>query len=357
MTKAEITTLRPEREPDYAALLQRAPQALFYHGLRYRAFLQELLHDARDHYLLAYEHGRLTAAFPAFLKHGPLGVVVNSLPFYGSHGSIVAAPEASAPALRALLQAFDDLCARHAAICSTIVANPLAADPGLFDGYPADYVDLRIGQFTPLPRAASAAQAEQALLEMLHPKTRNSVRKGARAGFATGHTGDAATLRALHALHQENIRRIGGLPKPWRVFAAIGRHFAYDRDYRVYVAREADGRLVSALLVFYFKAMVEYFTPATLESHRPFQPLSHLIFVAMRDAVVERGATCWNWGGTWPSQQGVYLFKSRWGTRDLPYHYYIREYPAKGRLRGIGREQLVPGYPFFYTIPFAPAGG
>jgi hypothetical protein len=74
-----------------------------------------------------------------------------------------------------------------------------------------------------------------------------------------------------------------------------------------------------------------------------------LIFEAMQDAVSE-GFHVWNWGGTWHSQESLYRFKSRWGTRDCPYYYYIRVYDEE--ILSMTEEQLLEGFPYFYVVPF-----
>jgi hypothetical protein len=350
--KTEVHRLASSSEGDYEELLMQAPQAMLYHSLKYRDFLRSILRDATDCYLLAYNGGRLVSAMPSFCMDGPLGVVINSLPFFGSHGSIIARRDAPIAAIQALFDAFNDLCREKAAICSTIVTNPFESNSILFSQYPVDYVDERIGQITPLPPRDPEADLDARLMALLHQKTRNMVRKGAKSGFDVGHECSPETLKALHSLHDENIRCIGGIPKAWNVFQAIMQVFSYDRDYRVYVARNHDGQIVSGLLVFYFKDTVEYFIPATLAAYRSYQPLSFLIYSAMKDAILERQARYWNWGGTWLSQNGVYAFKSKWGTQDFPYRYYIKEYLTHGRMAICSRAELLNGYPYFYTIPF-----
>ncbi len=349
----EIRKLTPESEADYSDLLAEAPAAMFNHSLRYRTFLKAILENAEDHYLLVYEAGELTAALPAFIKHGPLGAVVNSLPFYGSHGGIIAKQSAWEGVKRALLDGFTNLCEKHQAICSTLIESPLATDSQLYVSYPTDYSDERIGQITELPSPGLAAEVEEILLGLYHQKTRNMVRKGMKSGFNVGHDGSELTFKALHVLHDENMKGIGGMAKPWSVFAAINEVFEYDKDYRIYTASNDSDEIVSALLVFYFKGMIEYFAPATLEAYRSQQPLSLLIFTAMRDAVLTRGSTLWNWGGTWLSQDGVYQFKSRWGTTDFPYRYHIMAYRGKSWFSGTSKEDLLNGYPYFFTVPFA----
>ena len=79
--------------------------------------------------------------------------------------------------------------------------------------------------------------------------------------------------------------------------------------------------------------------------------MSLLIYEAMQEAA-RRGCRYWNWGGTWLTQDGVYFFKSRWGTEDRPYYYYISEHEGAESLRNLTKEEIIENYPYFYVLPF-----
>ena len=109
------------------------------------------------------------------------------------------------------------------------------------------------------------------------------------------------------------------------------------------------GEPVAALLLFFYNRIVEYYTPVVRKEYRNSQALSATIFRAMCDASNQR-YSWWNWGGTWLSQDGVYRFKSRWGTKDLPYRYFTSVHnPAV--LKSTPAE-LRAWYPLF-TVPFS----
>lgn len=344
----------PDMDSQYEQLLQVAPVAMFNHSLRYRDFLKEILPDSEDHYLCAFQDGQMVAVLPAFVHQGPYGAVVNSLPFYGSHGGFVYREPFLANALDAILDELDNLCRNRNAFSCTLIESPRETNKQHYLSFNANMFDERIGQMTPLPLLSNSSEVEHSLLSLYHQKTRNMVRKGLKGGFQVTHDGSLQTIKTLHSIHDENIRSIGGIAKSPCVFEAISKVFQYDCDYRIYIACR-DGQIVSALLLFYFQDTVEYFTPATLESFRSEQPLSLLIFTAMRDAIVERGARFWNWGGTWHSQSGVYQFKSRWGTKDYPYRYHIRSNINVGENR-INKAGLTRSYPLFYCMPFSALG-
>ncbi len=351
----ELIELAPQHEQAYEELLQACPWAMLHHSLGYRRFLTDFLPStAEDHYILAFENGLLVGALPCFLMDGPLGLVLNSLPFFGSHGSVLLKPGTNSVIASALAGAMEKLCRQRGVTFATVIDTPFSNNEDVFDlAMKFQYRDHRIGQITQLPERVCVEQVEDDLLALYHQKTRNIVRKALRNDLNFSHEQSQLALDALQALHETNILGIGGIAKPKRFFSSIANQLQYNQDYRIYTACTEAGDIVCAMMLLYFKDTVEYFVPATAENWRGAQPLSALIHLAMRDAVWERGARKWNWGGTWLSQDGVYHFKSRWGTRDYPYSYYTRVFPKAQILHGVSRQTLLQGYPWFYTVPFS----
>ena len=113
------------------------------------------------------------------------------------------------------------------------------------------------------------------------------------------------------------------------------------------------GQLVSGLLVFNFKDWVEYFVPATNERFRSMQPLSAVIYLAMKHSMIHKSSRRWNWGGTWPSQSDVYFFKSRWGSKEFPYKYFIKEFSRISIKDSFCASDLLESFKYFYSIPFS----
>lgn len=335
----------------YEQLLVDSPASMFNHSLKYREFLQKILPDSTDHYLCCIEGSRMIAALPLFIMSGPYGKVINSLPFFGSHGGFVYNEDFDEKKCALLTKKLDSLVNDIDTYSCTLVESPFETRKDYYKSFGGNLFDERVGQITPLPSQDGETGLEERLLSLFHQKTRNMVRKGLKSGFEIAHDGSIETTQALCSIHKHNIESIGGQAKHWGVFEAIHEVFDYNTDYRIYTARK-DGKIVSALLLFYFKNTVEYFTPATLEEYRGDQPLSALVYRAMLDALAEKQMQFWNWGGTWLSQAGVYQFKSRWGTQDYPYRYHIKVNNASKKLKQIKREDLLASYPNFYTVPF-----
>ena len=311
-------------EPDaWDAYLRLHKAGLVYGSSRFRALLCELL-GCRDRSLAAVEGGVLRGVLPLLERDG----VLNSLPYYGSNGGVLAdAPEIS----DTLLGAYGE--AAETARSATLIENPFA--PTRYDGLHRTHRDERIAQWTNLPATG------------IEPSARRNVRRAAQAGIIVER--DAEELPRLYALHDENIRMLGGRPKERRFFELLRRHLTDGEEFEVWVAR-LEGRVVAALLTLLCNKTVEYYTPAIEHDARPLQPLAAILDAALADATA-RGFTRWNWGGTWNSQEGVLRFKRKWGAREARYAYHVQVNDEE--LTAASPEDLLARFPGFYVVPFA----
>jgi hypothetical protein len=322
--------------PAYEAFLADHPHALLYYSLPYKEFLEDLL-GCRSEYWLAWEGERLTGILPTMSCDGPLGTVVNSLPFFGSHGGPLAATEA---AKQALWDRFAEIAARPGVAAATVVGHPLADE---LPPFACQFCDERVGQLTPLDGDGGP---EDYLWARIVDGAHWDIKKAERSGVTV--TVENDRLDFLEAAHRLNMARVSGRAKPPAFFVTLARHFTPGRDFRIYVARLA-GEPVAVLLLFYYKSIVEYFIPATLDDARKYQPMALLIWQGMLDAARE-GAGLWNWGGTWRSQEGLHKFKRKWGAGDLPYRYYTLV--NEPRLLALSAAELLAAYPYFFVLPF-----
>jgi hypothetical protein len=348
-----IELLTEKYEEDYTNWLLSVENSLLYASLPYRNFLHRLLANSRPFYLIALDQGRIIGALPAFLKqNSQMGNVLNSMPFYGSNGGPIVASHVAQKAViqKALLDAFLTLAQENQVISSTIISNPLEPLVKFYDsGLQSTLRDERIGQITSLPiNPGSSEMLKETLMGRFHKKTRNAIRKARGSRVVVRHAESLEALQTLAMLHQKSMTAIGGSVKPWPVFVALRETFVYDRDYRVYLA-EKDEAIIAALLVFFYNRVAEYYIPATDEGARIYQPMSLLVYEAMQEATL-RGCLYWNWGGTWLSLSGVYNFKSRWGTTDYPYYYYVHVMDKSILLQS--KQVLLKEYPYFYVVPF-----
>jgi hypothetical protein len=335
-----LTTLSVDDEAAYSAWLAAHPQAMFYHTLPYLRMICELTSGALTIHLVREADGPIRGALPILQRNGIFGTVLNSLPYYGSHGGVIYdTPEAA----RLLMAHWNTLSHAPGVASATIIEN-LRDDADYAAQATHELSDIRIGQLTDI---ACSADHAASLMQRYHSKTRNMVRKAEKQGFEVSIENNAFDF--LYNTHFQNMQVIGGTPKSRDFFDAVPKHFMAGKDYNIWVARH-EGAPIAAMLLFYFRDMVEYFTPVIVEQWREAQPLSLLIYRAMT-AASEAGFYYWNWGGTWVNQEGVYHFKKRWGAEDKKYFYYT--HIENAALYNATPAELLQHYPGFFTLPFS----
>ena len=347
----KFKTLNKENEHHYEKFINGLSHAMFYHSLLFRDFLKKILSNSTDIYLLVYENNELIAIVPNFIKHGPLGSVMNSLPFFGSHGGLISKKTLSKTVLKEIFLKLDSIAIQNNVIASNIIETLFSSNSDNYIYYNSDFKDHRIGQVTMLPKVIDINNYQSTLFSLFHGKTRNAIRKGNKSGYFVTHNGSSETFKKLFELHEANMKSINAIPKPWFIFETIKEVFKYERDYRIYIAKY-NNEIISALMIFFYKNTIEYFCPATHVDHRINQPMSMLINKAMIDSAIDKNSLFWNWGGTWLSQKEVYKFKSRWGAKDLHYKFHIKIFKDINVFKAYTKTELLKNYEFFYTIPF-----
>lgn len=348
--------LRADEIDRYSSFLDECTDALIYHTPNYFNFLTGLIPNGHLLLLVAEHDSHIVGALPLVAVDGPHGRVLNSLPYFGSHGDFLISS-----AVEPKGKVADQLCLALARLLDegdfsavNVVAHPFfswigerACQVGL------EAWDERISQTTELKPATDRESALNQVLQTCHQKSRNLVRKGLKSGFSIEVEDTESAWSAMIEHHRVGMLRIGGKFKSQGEFD--GLRSAMGRDCRLFVARK-NGVFAGALLNLYFREWVEYFTPVAVEEYRNDQVLSAIIACSMCDAILE-GRRFWNWGGTWSSQAGVYHFKKGWGAVDRRYTYWGKLLTRGVGLLDIPPTELTAAYPSFYVRPFNQAKG
>lgn len=333
-----VLDLTPEREAPYERFVRSHPAGLFYHSVAFRDFLVHVL-GCTPRYAIAVTDGDIVGVLPLMAAEGRHGQVLNSLPYFGSNGGILAkVPDAGL----ALAGWYRDALGDPAVAAGTVVGNPVDAEP-----VPVvhDLIDERVGHVTSLD--GTGGDAADQLRGVIDGSARRNVRKAEEGGVEVNL--ENHNLAELEMLHRESMEVAGGVAKTRSFFDAVAARFRPGVDYKLYVAR-LDDEPTAALLLFYYGTTVEYYVPALRYRFRPFQPMAAILQQAMTEARVA-GYRRWNWGGSWLSQESLIRFKSKWGGRGTAYRYWTKV-NASALLSSTSTE-LLGDYPGFYVLPFS----
>lgn len=313
----------------------------------YQTLVQTHLNSQPRH-LGAFQENRLVGVLPSQLTSHPiLGSLNNSSPFYGSHGGVYTtlAGEERTECICSLLAAYRAQCIEDDCRFSNLV-EPL--DNDAVDCYLEVLspwkTDERIGQVV-----QNIEADPDVMMSRYHYKTRNVVRKAQKLGITVCPTDETAALNYLYDIHVENMLTINGKAKSKDFFEYLPKLLRAGEDWLIYEAY-FKGKRIASMLALFFGTYVEYFTPVIEHEYRPMQPMSLIVHEAMLDSA-RRGYHHFNFGGTWKTQETVYRFKSRWGTTDIPYHYYINAYTGHEDWLQKLPDELLAAFPGFYLFP------
>ena len=327
--------------------LLQDPLNLIYCTPKYISLVEKI--SGAPHKVLAKIEGNQIKGLMSFIeKEGPFGKVINSLPYYGSHGGVITDDLQTE---KEILEAFVNYCNANSVISATIIPSFFKENTELYSGFfEPDFEDERIGQFVNMSEIKTGTKEEigERLMEKFHSKTRGHIRKAIKSEVSVKVNSGKEVLDFLKHTHEVNCKAINIVAKTDSFFYGLHEIFEEDKDFKIYTAWHND-KPIAAMLCLYYNGTIEYYCPATIEEFRVLQPLSLLAYNAMIDGVVN-GYKYWNWGGTSLTAQGVYDFKARWGTTDKNYKYYTRVFDKS--IYKLKKEDIMANYPYFFVIPF-----
>ena len=141
----------------YIDFLEEKGSTLFYQSPVFHRFLKNHL-NSDLYYFLWLRKNKIVASFPFMVKRNEkVGGVLNSLPYYGSNGSLVFSHSAKGDEKNKIRNDLKDrlnsFYKDQDIVLSTLISNPLEKEEmeWLRGNWRADFKDYRIGQITELP--------------------------------------------------------------------------------------------------------------------------------------------------------------------------------------------------------------
>jgi FemAB-related protein (PEP-CTERM system-associated) len=296
-----VRTLTASDHDRWDAFVFACPQATFFH----RAAWQDIIRDVFGHktwFLFAECDGQIVAVLPlAEVKSRLFGHSLASLPFCVYGGAV--GDEAGIAMLEAE--------AERIAIASGVQHLEYRNLTPRHEEWPRQdlYVTFRKA-IDPDVEANMAA---------IPRKQRAMVRKGIKNGLVS-HVDQ--TPDRFFALYSDNVLRHGTPALPKRFFATLMSTFG--KDCEVLTVTDADGKLLSSVLSFYFRDEVLPYYAGDDFAARALAANDFKYWELMRRAC-ERGCRVFDYGRS-KIGTGPYSFKKNWGFEPQPLSYEYRLY-------------------------------
>ena len=282
------------------AFVRACPQATFFHLSAWQTLIEDVFRH-RTFFLYAERAGEIVAVLPlAQVKSRLFGHALTSLPFC-VYGGIAASADAG-PEVVAALEAEADALARRLGVQHLEYRN-IEARHG---DWPRQelYVTFR----------KEILPEVEANMKAIPRKQRAMVRKGINNGLVS-HIDP--TVDRFFAVYADNVLRHGTPALPKRFFARLKEVFGEACE--VLTVTDADGKVLSSVLSFYFRDEVLPYYAGDDVAARELAANDFKYWELMRRAC-ERGCKLFDYGRS-KIGTGPWSFKKNWGFEPQPLSY------------------------------------
>lgn len=261
--------------------------------------------------------GKPVGVLPLCFKKTSLGIVYNSLPFFGPNAGILTSDRDNSSKIHRVILDYLQLEILKDDFISCVIYQPLFSlnSEDYLIGLKPDYIESRETLITNL------------LSELKFDKKLNwDIKKANKVGFEIkSKYSEADWFQFIEILEGCEIER--GIPnKPRKFYDELNVLLSSEsRSAKIYLAK-LEQEVISGLIVLLSPNVVSYYSPAIKNEYRATQALTGLIFHAMQDQK-NQGREIWNWERSPDINAGVYNFKKKWDSISVPYSLYVKFNP------------------------------
>ena len=295
-----------------------------------------------------------------FVKQGVFGEVINSNPFYGSHGGFFSDDTSMMSSCEMVsMNELVEWLIRDNVTSLTIIENPYCSIAEASKN--SELINILrnnqgisyelIQRFSYLKWMEDIKDLDE-LMASYHSKTRNCVRKYL-SSCATIKTYDMhspsfeKTLSWLAMEHAKGIEAKNGVAKPLSYFRSLKDNYQTER-FEVKVSYLGD-EPVGGLLNFKVGSQVEYWTPVVTSLGRTINAIYGLIHSTLKD-IISKEDSFLNFGGSWLNQVDLQRFKKRFGAEVREYNYH--SFVFNEIICQKSSKDLLQAYPYFFIRKF-----
>ena len=326
----------------YEKFLNCNTHSTFYHSKKHLVFLEKIL-ACKSKFIIMKDKNEIKGVLPFFLKKTKYGNVVNSLPFFGSYGGLIAKDD---KIIKQLLEKLNKFNEDNKVISSVIISNPFDSKKRVYE----DFFIFNTKQERIIQCLKLENKSEEEIWDGFEQRVRRSIRKGLKNKIEVKtEILDKYTLKCFYKMHKKNMMDRGGSVKPYSFFENLNNSFSQGKDFDIFIALH-ENRIIAFLLVFYFDSFVEYYMPAYDDNYSNLQGTSLLIWESIKTALRKK-IKMYNFGGTGKNQTSLYKFKRGWNSQDFFYNYYI--FRDLERLQKIGMNKIKNHFENFFVCDYA----
>lgn len=317
----EIVGETPQAEKEYDAFLDQCRHSVIQQSTTWRDVIAALGPD-EPYLLLAREADRPVGALPLYLYKGKYGNIMTSVPQPGPHGGITAAEDVTDQdgTYRSLINAALELSREKSCCILSIITNPFLQDAERCRQYlQPEYALENFTQYIPLNEIFDADGVAG------YQKKRTIVKRKLMQAESAGlevREGSEKEFGQWYDIHERRHREVGAQPLERGLFQNIiekALPLGHAKFLLVYYNEKVIGGCIYICNrhicdAFLMSADSEYIELGT----------NYVLTHAALTWAYKTGRQIFNWQSSPSRQSGVYEFKRKWDSKEVPYYFYSR---------------------------------
>ncbi|MEW5691822.1 MAG: GNAT family N-acetyltransferase [Candidatus Hydrogenedentota bacterium] len=293
--------------------------------------------------ITAYNGNEIVAVFPLMIRKRERGSVINSLPLSGSPGGIILkmgiSDDMKLKIINRVKDYFDNYILKDNILSYTIIQTPMSEITR--DDYikliDPDYVYDRITQYTDLETDELNYR----------PEVRNRIRRAIRKNVIIDDSIADSKLEEFWLVYKDNMERKNLAVKSISQFKNYIELFGDSVKYKLALF---DNKVIGGIVYFIFGKHVFLIEVVYKKEYGSLQPCTLAIDSALKECK-QNGFKYWNFGASDKKDNGVYIFKSKFGPFEVYYSYFTKIL-QKEKLKILGLDYIKSEFAWYYTAPY-----
>jgi CelD/BcsL family acetyltransferase involved in cellulose biosynthesis len=318
-----VVRVAPPDRAAWDALVRSAREATVFHTAAWSELWPHEWRDARWEAIVLEEDGGYAGAIAMIVRRRAALRTIYSMPFATYGGPLVRTghPD-SASVRRQLLEAYARLAGSRFTLRSELT---------WYQGV-REEIPERMAAETAFTHVLPLSAGFETLAAGFSPSTRRLVRQAEDSGLTIRAATSAEDLRVFYDLAVETVRRRGGRPKPYALYARILESLVPDGLARYHLVYH-DGAPIAGSLHLFHEGVATNWLPVSREAHWHLRPNNFLI-ARVLETLCAAGYLEYNFGASPPDAAGLIRFKEGWGARPRPVLIAGRRSAVHRKLRG-----------------------
>ena len=346
----KVDVLEKGYEEEYEGFLNECRNSSVQHSLDWAKVVDDLGKD-KPYFAVAREKNKIVGALPLYFFKCPLGNLLTTTSWYTISGIVSSEKSFCSDIYRSLLNFATNLGKELDCAAISIGTNPFMGDESLYlENYKSDYTLENFVQYIVLSDVFSKEGI------VVHPNylSRNEFTKNLRTAqrqpITISEEPTEKNLDEWYKIHEKRMNELRATPMPKDLFTSI-RSNLVSKNKGKFIFAFCEGQMLSGGVYLFNRKEMDAFMISANSDFRKLRP-NYLTTFNLLEWANATGIAIFNWMSSSRRNDGVYLWKKKWGSNERTFLYLTKVLSDISEWKEMDYHELKKAYSFHYLLPF-----